>query len=302
MLSLKENNMKKIIVMALLPLAFYSCSNKSEQRNETDTTATDPVAEETTPTLTKVWETDTVLTTAESTLYDENNDIIYVSNIKGEAAGKDGEGFISKMSPDGTIVQLKWVTGLDAPKGMAILEDKLYVTDVDALVEINIADSSIANRYPVEGAVFLNDAAADGENVYFSDSRTGKVHMLKDGEVTTVAEGRENINGLAFNDEGQLFILDGAGFLRYDKENKTAEAINEVVTGGDGLVIIDDSTYIASRWQGEIYLIKNGKEHLLLDTKSEESNTADIDYIAEENLVLVPTFLKNKVVAYKLEY
>jgi sugar lactone lactonase YvrE len=85
-------------------------------------------------------------------------------------------------------------------------------------------------------------------------------------------------------------------------EEKTTQTVNDVVTGGDGLVIIDDSTYIASRWQGEIYLVKNGTEHLLLDTKGEESNTADIDYIPEENLVLVPTFLKNKVVAYKLDY
>ncbi len=68
------------------------------------------------------------------------------------------------------------------------------------------------------------------------------------------------------------------------------------------MVIIDDSTYIASRWQGEIYLIRNGKEHLLLDTKAEKSNTADIDYIEEQNLVLVPTFMKNRVAAYKLDY
>ena len=112
----------------------------------------------------------------------------------------------------------------------------------------------------------------------------------------------EGINGLAVNDKGELFILDGKGLRKYDAQNKKSEFINEVVTGGDGLVIIDDSTYIASRWQGEIYLIKNGKEHLLLDTKSEQSNTADIDYIADQKLVLVPTFMKNKVVAYKLDY
>src|SRR5690606_42069348 len=90
--------------------------------------------------------------------------------------------------------------------------------------------------------------------------------------------------------------------LRYDLDAKTTEPINEVVTGGDGLVIIDDNTYIASRWKGEIYLIKDGKEYLLLDTTGEGSNTADIDYIADENLVLVPTFQKNRVAAYTLEY
>ncbi len=78
--------------------------------------------------------------------------------------------------------------------------------------------------------------------------------------------------------------------------------INQEVTGGDGLIIIDDSTFLASRWQGEIYLIQNGIATLLLDTKAEDSNTADISFIPSENIVLVPTFFKNKVAAYRLSY
>ncbi|RDV15052.1 ATP-binding protein [Pontibacter diazotrophicus] len=242
------------------------------------------------------------MTTAESTLYDEENNIIYVSNIQGNHSEKDGEGFISILRPDGSVSQMNWVTGLNAPKGMAIMDGKLYVTDIDELVEINIADSTVTNRYPVQGAAFLNDAATDGEKVYFTDSETGKVHVLENGSVNTVAEGMEGINGLAFNDAGEMFVLDGKGLRKYNMQDKTAEPVNETVTGGDGLVIIDDSTYIASRWQGEVYLIRNGNEQLLLDTKGEESNTADIDYIEEEQLVLVPTFLKNRVAAYKLDY
>lgn len=53
---------------------------------------------------------------------------------------------------------------------------------------------------------------------------------------------------------------------------------------------------------GEIYLIQDGEAVKLLDTTSEESNTADIGYIPEDNLVIVPTFFKDKVVAYKLSY
>ncbi|MEP0712750.1 MAG: ATP-binding protein, partial [Algoriphagus sp.] len=60
--------------------------------------------------------------------------------------------------------------------------------------------------------------------------------------------------------------------------------------------------YVASRWAGEIYFVSGDGETLLLDTKSEESNTADIGFIPEDNIVLVPTFFKNKVVAYKLDY
>lgn len=290
--------MKKLLAFFLFSAVSYACSNQSEQQTTAETSTAEPTA----PSLTKAWETDSVMTTAESTLYDRESNTIYVSNIDGHHSEKDGKGFISKMQPDGTVSQLNWVTGLNAPKGMAMLDGKLYVTDIDELVEINVADGKVVNRYPAPGAKFLNDAATDGQKVYFSDSQTGKVHVLENGKVNTLAEGFEGINGLAFNDAGQLFVLDGKGLRRYGMQDKSTEPVNEAVTGGDGLVIIDDSTYIASRWQGEIYLIKNGKEHLLLDTKSEESNTADIDYIRDQNLVLVPTFMKNRVVAYKLDY
>ncbi|GAB3537173.1 ATP/GTP-binding protein [Pontibacter brevis] len=291
--------MKSTFPLLFLAAALFSCSGESENQETSEATATETA---TTPALTKAWETDTVMTTAESTLYDKENDIIYVSNIQGHHSEKDGKGFISIMNPDGSISQLNWVSGLNAPKGMALMDGKLYVTDIDELVEINVADSTVANRYPVQGAAFLNDAATDGEKVYFTDSETGKVHVLENGSVNTVAEGLKGINGIAFNEAGEMFVLDGQGLRRYNMETKSAEPVNTTVTGGDGLVIIDDSTYIASRWQGEIYLVRNGKEHLLLDTKAEESNTADIDYIEEQQLVLVPTFQKNRVVAYKLDY
>lgn len=291
--------MKSNFSLVLLAAVLFSCTGETENQETTEATTNQAAAE---PTLTKVWETDTIMTTAESTLYDKNENIIYVSNIDGDPSGKDGKGFISIMRPDGSVRQLKWVTGLNAPKGMAMMDDKLYVTDIDELVEINIADSTVTNRYPVQGAAFLNDAATDGEKVYFTDSKTGKVHVLENGRVNTVAEGMEGINGIAFNEAGEMFVLDSKGLRRYNMEEKSAEPVNETVTGGDGLVIIDDNTYIASRWQGEIYLIRNGKEQLLLDTKGEESNTADIDYIEEERLVLVPTFRKNRVAAYRLDY
>lgn len=296
--------MKKSITVLLFSLILGACSEQKSTENNTatDTTAAAAQPEKTGPSLQKVWETDTVLTTVESTLYDPTAKMIYTSNIEGDASKKDGKGSISKINPDGKINQLKWVSGLNAPKGMAMMNGKLYVTDIDELVEINMANGKILKRYPVKGAVFLNDAATDGKNVYFSDSRTGKVHKLENGKVTMVTEGMDGINGLAFNDRGEMFILDGKGLRQYGMQDKNSKFVNEVVTGGDGLFIIDDNTYLASRWKGEVYLIKDGKETLLLDTQGESSNTADIDYIRDENLLLVPTFMKNKVVAYKLNY
>ena len=97
--------------------------------------------------LEKVWETTTELKTPESVLYDEERDIIYVSNINGSPAELDGNGFISILDSNGKIKNLKWVTGLNAPKGMAIYKTKLFVSDIKQLVEIDIKSGKILKKY-----------------------------------------------------------------------------------------------------------------------------------------------------------
>ncbi|MEB2776689.1 ATP-binding protein [Algoriphagus sp. D3-2-R+10] len=278
-------------------IIFANCSSPKTEETS-DVVAVEEVK---TPTLTKIWETDSTLTTNESVLYDADSGKIYVSNIEGEPAGKDGKGSISIIDKEGNIVTQAWVTGLNAPKGMGITNGNLYVTDIDQLVEINLESGKITNKYPVDGGQFLNDLATHDGKVYFTDMNTGKVHLLDAGKITTVTEGHESINGIAIGEDGELYGLDKTG-LKTLQVDGTSRILNETVTGGDGLVILGDGNYIVSRWAGEIYFVSEEGETLLVDTKDAESNTADIGFIPGENIVLVPTFFKNKVVAYKLDY
>ncbi|SFA89458.1 SMP-30/gluconolactonase/LRE family protein [Algoriphagus aquimarinus] len=293
-----KSNLKLILLGISSTLLFAQCSpQKTEETTEV------VVAEEVkTPTLTKIWETDTTLTTNESVLYDAESGKIYVSNIEGDPRGKDGKGSISIIDKDGKVVNQNWVTGLNAPKGMGITNGNLYVTDIDQLIEVNLESGKISNKYKVEGAGFLNDLATSNGKVYFTDMNTGKVHLLDGGKISTVTEGHESINGIAIAENGSLYMLDKSG-LKMLNEDGTSTNLNKTVTGGDGLVILGDGNYVASRWAGEIYFVNSdGGETLLLDTKDAESNTADIGFIPGDNIVLVPTFFKNKVVAYKLDY
>ncbi|MEB2784703.1 SMP-30/gluconolactonase/LRE family protein [Algoriphagus persicinus] len=276
---------------------FASCSSPKTEEN-TEMVA---VEEAKMPTLTKIWETDSTLTTNESVLYDAATGKIYVANIEGDPSEKDGKGSISILDKDGKIVNQNWVTGLNAPKGMGITNGNLYVTDIDQVVEINLESGKIIKKYAVEGGKFLNDLATYDGKVYFTDMNTGKVHLLDAGKISTVTEGHESINGIAIGEDGMLYGLDKSG-LKTLPSDDTSELLNGTVTGGDGLVILGDGNYIASRWAGEIYFVSSDGETLLLDTKDAESNTADIGFIPGDNIVLVPTFFKNKVVAYKLEY
>jgi hypothetical protein len=130
---------------------------------------------------------------------------------------------------------------------------------------------------------------------------TGKVHVYAEGKISTISEGNTNINGIAIANDGTIYGLDGSGLKKWDWDGGI-ENINSTVTGGDGLIILGDGNFLASRWQGEIYLANDSTQTLLLDTKAAESNTADIGYNAAEKIVYVPTFFKNKVAAYKLDY
>jgi sugar lactone lactonase YvrE len=249
-----------------------------------------------------VWETSDSLPTNESVLFDEKSGILYVSNIGGlDPQAKDGKGSIAMIDQSGKILNPSWIKGLNSPKGMGISNGKLYVTDIDELIEIDLATAKILKKQPVAGAQFLNDVAIFQDNVYFTDMNTGKVHLLEAGKITTISEGNESINGIAIDTEGTIFGLDASGLKKWNKDGTTS-IINSNVTGGDGLVILGDGNFIASRWQGEIWFANDSTQTLLLDTKAAESNTADIGYIPSEKLILVPTFFKNKVAAYKLDY
>src|SRR5690606_34663695 len=115
-------------------LLFWQCGPQQNTGETTDEAVSESNVEETVPVAELLWETGTDLTTCESVLYDRESGNIYVANIEGGAAEKDGKGSISIISNDGEITQRDWVTGLNAPKGMGISEGKLYVTDIDEVV------------------------------------------------------------------------------------------------------------------------------------------------------------------------
>src|SRR6476620_9450413 len=93
--------------------------------------------------LEMIWSSDTILKVPESVLYSKSDKVLYVANIDGKPDEKDGKGSISKLGLDGKMIQADWVTGLNAPKGMAISGNSLWVADVDRMVEIDIQTGKI---------------------------------------------------------------------------------------------------------------------------------------------------------------
>ena len=106
--------------------------------------------------LEKKWATDTLLKVPESVLLDERNQKIFVSNIEGKGPwDKDGKGSIGLLTLNGKITNAQWVTGLHAPKGMALYKDFLMVADVDSVVIIDIFKGKIIKKVYVEARLSI---------------------------------------------------------------------------------------------------------------------------------------------------
>jgi outer membrane protein assembly factor BamB len=129
--------------------------------------------------LAKVWQAEG-LDGPESAVLESSEGVLYVSNVNGDAAAADGNGYISKLSLKGEILDKEWVTVLDAPKGLALHDGKLYVSDIDKLVVIDTATGEIVASHEAPGATFLNDVGAhDDGRVFVSDMMQNQIWKLE---------------------------------------------------------------------------------------------------------------------------
>ncbi|MEI6059560.1 MAG: ATP-binding protein [Bacteroidota bacterium] len=251
--------------------------------------------------LKKQWETEPGLKVPESVLYDTASGLIFVSNINGKPAEKDTNGFIATLSMDGKILNADWVKGLDAPKGMGILNKHLFVTNIDEIVEIDIRTASILNRYPVDGAKFLNDIAVDPVSgmVFVSETANGQVYVLFDGKTNLWLEGDmfKGANGLFLRDS-ILYIGTGNSVLQADI--RSGEVLVSMTNIGDvdGLYVTPDNKFIFSDWTGTVFIATKRKKPEILLEPFPGVNAADFGIILSKNSLLVPTFGNNKVVCY----
>ncbi|MFQ3575755.1 MAG: gluconolaconase [Cytophagales bacterium] len=289
--------MKKLISTIVLASLFACKTEKMEESTKETVTITG---------LEKVWETDSLLVTPESVIFDEKRNFLYVScigNVPPEA--KDGDGYIAKVSPDGKVLVKMWVKGLNGPKGMGIFQDRLFVTDIDKIVEIDLESGKISGEYPLEGSIFLNDISIDENGVvYASDSYANRIAKLENGkiEIWYQNDSLGNPNGLLALGGKLYMITFGSGeFVVFDLKTKDFKKLTSGIAEGDGLIKTGNQ-WIVSGWGGSVHLINENLEKVeVLNTREEKINAADIWLVEKERLLLVPNFFANKVTAYKLK-
>jgi hypothetical protein len=260
--------------------------------------------------------------TPESVLHDVTSDTYLVSNINGSPLDKDDNGFISKLSPDGQVQNLKWIDGaaadveLNAPKGLGIVNGKLYVADIDVIRTFDAETGKPGQQIKVAGAAFLNDVAvAPDGTVYVSDTglAAGKDGGLepnkKDAIYKVTTKGKLSTlikseklglpNGLYADATGLSVVTWQGALYKVSLDGKQEASLKAPGAQLDGLLHTADGQVVFSSWEkSAVFVGTAGGEFTPLLSGLEAP--ADIGYDAKRGQLLVPLFTKNAVEIAKL--
>jgi hypothetical protein len=314
-----RNASRHLLVLIVLVFGFAACGGGSREPASATpppaTSAPPPSAASTAPPVVKAGWTATDMRAPESVYYDEASGYLYVSQINGQPGDKDGNGRISKLGLDGSVVTADWVTGLNAPKGLRSFGGTLWCADIDEMIGADIATGKVTSRIKIDGAQFLNDVAAGADGtIYASDMMGNKIYALKDGKVSVFAEGEqlEYPNGLFV--DGERLVVGGWGkpeadfttkvpghLYMLDLKTKQKTLITKQPLGNidgveqdarGGFVVTD---YIAGKF---IQVSANGESRVIRQFKP---GLADHTFLyAQGDILIAPHMNENTVAAYDM--
>lgn len=258
----------------------------------------------------------------ESVKWDARQDVYFVSNINGSPGEKDNNGAISRLTPGQPVPERTFIAGgkngvtLHAPKGLALIGDTLWVTDIDVVRAFNAGTGAPIATVTVPGAVFLNDvvAAPDG-SLYVSDTgirftASGMEHpgpdrifrIGADRQVSVALEGHmlSGPNGVAWDGANQRLIVApfaGTSLLAWRPADPGPTVIDSGPGQFDGVEVIGTAIWVSSWADSSVYRFRGGKgERIITGVPS----PADIGYDAKRNRLLVPIFTEGRVEVWQL--
>jgi sugar lactone lactonase YvrE len=255
------------------------------------------------------------LATPESVLHDAKRDLYLVANINGNPLEADGNGYICRVTPDGALREPKWIEGgkngvtLNAPKGMAVFEDRLFVADITHVRIFHRDSGAPLGSVRIPGATFVNDlATGEGGIIYASDmgvttgfkpSGTDAIWMFKGDDdkpkPKVLIKGKQlgQPNGLTVDGDELVVVTFGTGELyRVNKEGKRGEGVKAPKGRLDGVELLPDGDLLVSSWEAKKIFRVNRSGTFTAVVEGVEA-PADIGFDRKRKRILVPLFNDN---------
>lgn len=246
----------------------------------------------------------------ESALYDPDADVYLVSNINGDPSGKDDNGYISRITPDGKNYETFWIDGskgeitLNAPKGMAFRGNLLLVADIDTVRLFDRKTGQPAGAWPVPNATFLNDLAVGPGNILYATDTSPQnpaaatvYRFESDQKVPTVlarGEGLGAPNGIVITPEGAVFVTYQSNkIMRVKAKDAPPETIATLPAGQlDGIERLGDGSYVVTSWQARaVFRVSpNGQARQIIGGLI---SPADLGVDTKRGRLLIPELTKN---------
>jgi sugar lactone lactonase YvrE len=268
--------------------------------------------------------------TPESVRYDADLDVFFVSNIDGNPSVQDNNGFISRVRADSTSLVSVLVRGgegrvtLNAPKGMAIVGDTLWVADIDVLRGFNKRTGRRVAQIELRGfgASFLNDATVDGDGALYvtdtgirfdergamSPAGTGRVFQIiatprRRRAVTELARGDTlaRPNGITWDPrDGKIIVVPfGGRELQAWRPGDTAPTIIGSGPGEyDGVEVLSDGRILVSSWaDSAVHVLQ---DRTLTPFITGVSAPADFGIDTKRGVLALPRFTEGIVQFWKI--
>ena len=309
------------VIMVAGAMALAACAK--QETPATDTTKAAVAASPAPAAAAKLGETPN-MKTPESVRYDPELDVFYVSNINGNPSQHDGNGFIAVVRADSTsVVKMLVESGkngatLDAPKGLALVGDTLWVADINHVRAFNrrtgakIADIDLSSQH----ATFLNDVAVGGDGaVYVTDSGllfdakggmshpgTDQIFKIEGRKVTALkADSLNAPNGITWDATNGRFLLAPFSGTSVQTWKPGDKATATLVTGPgqyDGIEVLSDGRILVTSWaDSAVHVVQAGAMSKLVPNVGAP---ADIGVDTKRGVVAIPRFSDDKIDFYKI--
>src|SRR5262245_26300787 len=293
--------------LAAAPLVAAACGGERKEAPAADTTAAAPASA---PAEARHIGTVKDLQNPESARWDPDLSLWFVSNVNGDPSTKDNNGFISRIKADGSVDSLKFVAGgrgkvtLNAPKGMAIVGDTLWVADIDAVRGFNRKTGAPVASMPVRGAKFLNDVTAGPDGIYVTDTgvRFGAggamthpgpdaIVKIAGRKVTTALKFHDKIgpNGIPWDSSASPLVvapLTDTTIVSWAAGDSAPQRVAATPGAMDGIEALGGGRYLFTSWaDSSLHLLADGK---VTRIASDLPGPADIGFDRADGRVAVP--------------